>query len=556
MEFTINLNGETKVFNKRIKLLELTNGNKDILCAIVNGKLRELDYDVYYDSTVEFLTIKDHDANEIYERGIRFIFAMATHLLYPQYRFNMSYSISRSISVTAYVKNEDNTMKRIFLTKNMVKQIEDKMREIVDNDYPLIRLIKPNDEARKIYQQFALDDKLEILQYRPEKTVHFYDCNGYLNYMYGKMVPSSGYLKDFKLLYYTPGLLIQYPRSESNGLIPQFKDEPTFANALNRAQVWSYRVNLSTVGQINSFIKDDELSQVALINICEDRHNRMLCELGQKIQDNIDTIRLICIAGPSSSGKTTFADRLTIELKSRGINPIRISMDDYYKKREFVPKDEDGNYDFESIDALNIDLFNDNIVSLLNGESVSLPTFSFKSNETKFNDPVSINSKDPIIIEGIHALNELATESIPKFSKFKIYIAPQVQMNLDDENPMTLTDVRLLRRIVRDNQYRGSSAEETIAMWPSVRKGEFKWIYHTQEQADYVFDSFLNYELCVLAHHALPLLREIDKDGQYGIIAQRLISLIKYFKPIDEKWIPCSSILKEFIGGSCYRDAK
>ena len=556
MDFTINLNGETKIFNKKIKLIELTNGNKDILCAIVNGKLRELDYDVYYDAEIEFLTLKDHDANEIYERGIRFIFAMATHLLFPQYRFNMSYSISRTISVIAYSANSDGTYKRIILTKTMVKEIEDKRMEIVNADYPLIRLIKPNEEARDIYKKFGLDEKLKILQYRPEKTVHFYDCNGYLNYMYGKMVPSTGYLKKFKLLCYTPGLLIQYPRSESNGEIPPFMDEPTFANALNKSQVFSYKVGLSTVGQINSFIKDNELSQVALINICENRHNRMLCELGQKIQNNIDTIRLICIAGPSSSGKTTFADRLTIELKSRGINPIRISMDDYYKKREDVPKDEDGKYDFESIEALNIDKFNDDIVSLLNGEKVALPTFDFKTNSTIYGKPVSISSKDPIIIEGIHALNELSTESIPKYNKFKIYIAPQVQINLDDENPITLTDVRLLRRIVRDNQYRGSSAEETISMWPSVRKGEFKWIYHTQEEADYVFDSFLNYELCVLAHHAIPLLREIDKDGEYGIIAQRLISLIKYFKPIDEKWIPCSSILKEFIGGSCYRDAK
>lgn len=556
MEFKINLDGEIKCFNKKIKLLDLTNGNKEILCAIVNGKLRELDYDVYYDSDIHFLTIKEHDASPIYERGIRFLFAMATHLLYPKYRFCMTYSISKSICVTPYALDEDDEPQKIFLTKAMVNQIEEKMHEIANADYPLIRLIRPNEEAEKIYDDFGLYEKKQILQYRPEKTVHFYDCNGYLNYMYGKMVPSTGYLKDFKLLYYTPGLLIQYPRSENDGKIPPFVDEPTFAEALNKARLWSYKVDLSTVSKINAKIKDDELSSVSLINICENRHNRMLCELGQKIQDNIDTIRLICIAGPSSSGKTTFADRLSIELKSRGINPIRISMDDYYKKREFVPKDEDGNYDFESLDALNIDLFNDNIVSLLNGEEVSLPTFSFKENDTKFDKPIKINKNDPIIIEGIHALNELATESIPKYSKFKIYISPQSQIILDSENPISLTDIRLLRRIVRDYQYRGASAEETLSMWPSVRKGEFKWIYKTQEEADYVFDSFLNYELCVLAKHALPLLRAIDKDGEFGIISQRLISLIKYFKPIEEKWIPCNSILKEFIGGSCYRDAK
>ena len=364
------------------------------------------------------------------------------------------------------------------------------------------------------------------------------------------MVPSTGYLKDSKLRFYAPGILIQYPRSEYDGKIPPFKDEPTFSDTLINAQKWSSLVKLSTVSEINKKIKDNELSVVELINLCENKHNRMLCELGQKIEDQIDTIRLICIAGPSSSGKTTFADRLTMELKSRGINPIRVSIDDYYKRREDVPLDDDGNYDFESIEALDVDLFNEDILNLLNGQEVRLPTFSFKENKRTFDRKVILGPKDPIIIEGIHALNEKMTISIPNYLKFKIYISPQAQINLDNENPISLTDIRLLRRIVRDNQYRGSSAIETLSMWPSVRKGEFKWIYATQEYANYVFDSFLNYELCVLSRHALPLLRKIDPESEYGPDAERLIGLIKYFKPIDEKWIPCSSILKEFIAKS------
>lgn len=553
MNFTITYLGKQETFEKKVKLLDLTNGDKDIICAKVNGRIRELDYDVYYDANVSFLTIKDHDAMGIYEKGIRFLFAMATHDVYPGVKFKMTYSVSRSIYCQLISQNSD---RKLFVTPQMVKKIEARMREIVENDYRLERLIKTNDEASQIYKQFELYDKDAILKYRPEKTVHFYSCNGYFNYMYGKMVPSTGYLKQFKLLFYAPGILIQYPRSEYDGKIPPFKDEPTFSDTLINAQKWSSLVHLSTISEINENIKDDELSIVNLINLCENKHNRMLCELGQKIEDQISTIRLICIAGPSSSGKTTFADRLTMELKSRGINPIRVSIDDYYKTRENVPLDEDGNYDFESIDALDVDLFNEQILNLLNGETVNLPTFSFKDNMRYFNREVSIGSKDPIIIEGIHALNENMTLSIPKYLKFKIYISPQAQINIDNENPISLSDIRLLRRIVRDNQYRGSSAAETLKMWPSVRKGEFKWIYDTQEYANYVFDSFLNYELCVLAKHALPLLKAIDSDSEYGPDAHRLIGLIKYFKPIDEKWIPCSSILKEFIGGSCYRDAK
>lgn len=555
MDFTITIDGVTKSYSKKVKLLDLTNNNKDIICANVNGRIRELDYDVYYDSNISFLTLKDHDAMGIYEKGIRYLFAMASNIEYPGIKFKMTYSVSRSIY--AQLISSDDNNRSLFVTPKMAKRIEDRMNKLVSEDIKFERLIKSNDEARKIYNDFKLYDKEAILKYRPEKTVHFYKCGDYFNYMYGRMVPSTGYLKNFKLLYYTPGILIQYPRSEYNGEIPPFKDEPTFSDTLINAQKWSTLVKLDTVSNINAKIdQDDEHSIVDLINICEDKHNRMLCELGQKIEDQIETIRLICIAGPSSSGKTTFADRLTVELKSRGINPIRISLDDYYKKREDVPLDEDGNYDFESIDALDVELFNENILDLLNGQEVCLPTFSFKNNDRTFDRRVKIGPEDPIIIEGIHALNEQMTTSIPKYLKFKIYISPQAQINLDNENPISLSDIRLIRRIVRDNQYRGSSAEETLKMWPSVRKGEFKWIYATQEYANYVFDSFLNYELCVLARHALPLLKSIDKESEFGPDAERLIGLLKYFSPINEKWIPCSSILKEFTGGSCYRDAK
>ncbi len=548
MSFEITIGNDKFTYEKKIKLLDLTNNNLDYICALVNGRIRELDYDVYYPANITFLTVKDHDAMGIYERGIRFLFSMAAHICYPEIRFKLTYSVSRSI----FAQPIDGNNK--IITSDMVKNIENKMFEIVKSNFKFTRVIISNREASDLYKNLKLYDKDSILKYRPEKTVHLYNCEGYYNYMYGKMVPSTGYLKCFSLLPYCNGLLIQYPRSEYNGLIPPFSDEPTFRDTLTHAQRWGNLVNLSTVSGINEHIPNSEA--VKLINMCENRHNRMLTELGQKIEENIDDIRLICIAGPSSSGKTTFADRLTMELISRGINPVRISLDDYYKIREEVPKDENGDYDFESIEALDVQLFNDNIQKLLQGEEVTVPTFSFKQNARIFDRKVKIGPRDPIIIEGIHALSQEMTASIPKYLKFKIYISPQAQINVDNENPISLTDIRLIRRMVRDFKYRGASAEETLKMWPSVRKGEFKWIYKTQEYANYVFDSFLNYELCVLKKYALPILNKIDKDGEFGTDAERLIKLLKYFVDVDEKWVPCNSLLKEFIGGSCYRDSE
>ncbi len=546
MSFTLKINGESHIFEKPIKLKNLNN-DKNYIACLVNGRIRELDYDIHYDAEIKFLTTKDSQAVSIYERGIRFILAMAQQTIYPDIKFKFTYNISRGI----YVQMAKGDMQ---ITQTVVDNLSKEMQRIIDADYKFERKIITNEEAKALYQSKHLDDKLEMLKYRPEKTVHIYQCDWYFNYMFGKMVPSTGYLKDFKLIYYPPGMLLQYPRSEFKGQIPPFKDEPVFSLTLQGSNSWSELVNLSDVGLINDAnkIKDSN----TLINICENRHNRMLVQLGNKIESNINEIRVICVAGPSSSGKTTFADRLTHELLSRGIHPIRISIDDYYKRREDVPKDDDGNYDFESLEALDVDLFNKQLLSLLSGEEVSLPSFDFKSNARVFNRKVQINKEDPIIIEGIHALNEDLTPYIPKNIKYKIYISPQAQINLDFENPISLTDIRLIRRIVRDFKYRGSSAEETISMWPSVRRGEFQWIYKTQEDADFVFDSFLNYELGVMKKYALPLLKKVDVDGPYGNDAQRLIKLLKYFTDVNEKYIPCTSLLREFIGGSSYREVE
>ena len=544
--FKIKIKDKELIFNKKVKILDLIEkDNYEYIAATVNNRLRELDYEIYYDAEVILLTKKDYLAIKPYETSLRYIIAMACAKAFPSEKVKFSYNISRSIYVQF---NDPNKCFNLDKFKLLNKTIND----IIKQNYPLVKKIIPNDEAEEIYRQNGFDDKIEILKYRPEKTVHFYECNGYLNYMYGIMVPSTGHITSYRLRQYGKGIIVQYPRSEENGEIPPFEDAPVYSNTLKKSYDWGKLVNCDNIASINKYIENNQT--VDLINLCEQHHNNMFTDLGRQIQSNIDSIRLICIAGPSSSGKTTFANRLRTELLSLGIKTIRLSIDDYYLDKALTPLDENGNPDLECLEALDVNLFNENMLSLINGEEVALPKFDFQLGKRVQGRTLKIAQDEVIIIEGIHALNEKLTSLIAKHQKFKIFIAPQAQIHIDDHNPISLTDLRLLRRIVRDHQFRNSSAEETMAMWPSVRKGEFKWIYKTQENADYVFNSLLPYELCVMKAYAMPLLKKIDEESPYYQIASRLIKYLKFFVDCDIKWIPCNSIIREFIGGSCFQD--
>ena len=549
MAFTLKIDGESKTYEKKVMLSSLLEGkdpDRHYLAAEVNGVIRELTYEVNYSAEVRFLTLADTSACKIYEATLRYVVAMAFARAYPELKIRFAYNVSRCISI--HLLNPGATA-----TTAMLLKVRHEIDDIIGADYPLKRLVVNNSEAAKIYKEKGFLDKLDILQYRPEKTVHLYSCQEYMNYMYSKMLPSTGYLHDFKLRLYTPGFLLQYPRAECGGEIPPFKDAPTFNRVLNESYSWSKTaVGSNKVASINEQIK--ECGPIDFINMCEARHNRMLCELGQMIEDSIDEISLICIAGPSSSGKTTFANRLRIELLSRGIRPIRISIDDYYLRDCQMPLNDEGKPDYEAIGALDLELFNQNMVDLINGETVTLPKFDFKIGKRIEGRTIKIGKNEPIIIEGIHALNDLMAPDIASANKFKIFIAPQAQLNLDDHTPLSLTDLRLIRRIVRDYQFRASSAEETLSMWPNVRKGEFRWIYDTQEGSDYVYNSMLAYELPVMKKYALPLLAKIESDSPYYSTAKRLIRMLKFFIDMDDDWVPSNSLMREFIGGSCYAD--
>ena len=546
MSFKVVFNEETKIYENPVTILDIVGDNKDYICAYVNNRVRELTYTIDKDSTIQALTVKDADAKWPYEASLRFLVAMAMKNIHPELRIRFSYNVSRSIFMQILTPGASSY-------GQMVLDLEKEMNRLVSLDLPLVRKIVSKEEARKIFTKEGFLDKVDIMKYRPEKTAHIYECDGYKNYMYSRMVPSTGYIKTWKLRFYSPGIIIQYPRSEAGGTIPKFEDAPTFGQTLKQAHQWAIATGANTVVGINQHIENDGV--IDFINLCESRHNRQLCELGQMIESDRENIRIICIAGPSSSGKTTFANRLRIELLSRGINPIRISMDDYYLPRNLAPKDENGEPDLESVDALDIQLFNQNIADLISGMEVDLPKFDFIEGKRVKGRTLKVPQNQPIIIEGIHALNEKMTASIPNHQKFKIFIAPQAQINIDNDNPISLTDLRLLRRMVRDSQFRNASATETISMWPSVRKGEFKWIYNTQEGANFVFNSLLPYELCVMKKYAMPLLKEIDVESVYYPVAERLIRMLKFFVDMPDDWIPCNSLMREFIGGSCYADA-
>lgn len=533
---------------KPLELLPKDDIKKYVVCKI-SGQIKELTYKLSEKNegaNITFYGLEIIEGGKAYEATIRYVIAMAFYNLYPDIKIRFSYYVSRSIFCEIITPNVS--------LSNIYKNIEQEIKRIIKADLPITRVTLSKEEAKNIYISQKMVDKLDILEYRPEDNVHLYKCGDYYNYLHSYMAPSTGYLVNFIMRPYSPGFIIQYPRYELNAKIPKFDEESTYGRTLRKAYKWANTVDCQTIYNINKRIEAQNI--VDFINVCETKHTNMLAELGNKIKEDIENIRLIAIAGPSSSGKTTFSNRLRIELMSLGINPVTISMDDYYFTRkeiaeiQGVPIDQ---VDLEHINTLDIELFNQHLFDLINGDEIHVPKFDFTLGKRVPGKSLRVAPNSPIIIEGIHALNEKLTASIPKYQKFKIFISPQAQINIDDHSPMSTTDLRLIRRIVRDKQFRNCPAAETIAMWDSVRSGEFKWIYPNQEGADFVFNSELSYELSVLKKLALPALKEIPITDPEFLTANRLIKYLKYFKTIDdESAIPCNSLIREFIGNSCF----
>ncbi len=425
------------------------------------------------------------------------------------------------------------------------------MKELIKEDIPFEREEVPIDEVVEAFEKTKQRDRLRLLKYWKKDSVYVYKCGTIYDYFYGNMVPSTGYLKKFDLIYYKPGFLLKFPSIYDPNSMPPFEDQKKLFSVFREAEKWAKILDVADVGALNEKIHKEEIGDI--IRVSEALHEKKIAHIADMITDKRDYVKIVLISGPSSSGKTTFSKRLSVQLRVNGLKPHTISLDNYFVEREKTPRDENGDYDFESIYALDLELLNEHLNKLLNGEEVHIPKYNFVTGKREYNGDILKMSDDfVLILEGIHGLNETLTSGIPSENKFKIYVSALTQLNIDNHNRIPTTDVRLLRRIVRDNRTRGKSAEDTLLGWLSVRRGEDKNIFPYQEDADIMFNSTLVYELGVLKSHAEPLLREIGKTSSAYSEAKRLLQFLEYFMPSKEDEIPQNSIIREFIGGSCF----
>ena len=514
-----------------------------VLLAKVNGMYEELSFPVSEDCTVELLDIRDHSADLTYQNSLSLIYLKAVCDVLGDVPVNIDNSLNKGLYTEIEAEEP--------VTEEQVKAVEDRMREMVEADIPIVREVYGREEAVAIWEQYNCAEKARLLRESTHiEEAKFYSIEGYRNFFYGLMAPSTGYIMFFQLMKYGQGVLMRFPHPSHPDEMPKFEDDEKIYRAFREAKVWHELLGVSYLPDLNDQIKQGRSKELVLLS--EALHEKRIAEIADMIAGAKK--RVILIAGPSSSGKTTFAKRLCVQLRVNGLQPLYMGTDDYYLERDCAPVDEDGRHNFENLEALDVELFNDNMNRLLAGEAVDLPRFDFLAGKKVFGTRItSIEPGQPIVIEGIHGLNRKLTERIADREKFKIYISPFTQLNIDRHNRVATTDDRMIRRIVRDYEFRGSSAAETIAQWPQVRKGEDRNIFPFNEEADVIFNSALTYELSVLRKYAIPILREVGKDQEEYAEADRLLRFIEFFDAIeDEDVIPNNSIMREFIGGSVF----
>lgn len=514
-----------------------------ILAAKVNNKFEDLTYELFEDCNLELLDMRTQAANLIYQYSLSLIYLKAVYDCLG----NVKVEIQNSLNKGLYT--EIKTEKPV--TARQVHAIEKRMTEIVKEDIPFVKEVVSREEAMDILAQDGLKEKQRILSESLDlNQVKFYSLNGVRDFFYGLMVPSTGYIKYFELMKYRRGVLLRFPHPSDPNVIPEYEDEKKMYQAFGEQTKWDKLLDVNYVADLNDKIENGQYKE--LIQLSEALHEKKIAEIADMIKKQHK--RIILIAGPSSSGKTTFARRLCIQLKVNGLNPLYMGTDDYFVERENSPLDEHGEKDYENLHALDIHLFNDNMNDLLAGKEVDLPTFDFMTGHKVFGERItSIKPVQPIVIEGIHALNEKLTEYIPKEEKFKIYISPLTQLNIDAHNRIPTTDERMLRRMVRDNLYRGHNAQSTINSWPKVRAGEDVNIFPYNSEADVLFNSYHVYEIAVLKKYAEPLLRQITPEEPEYAEAIRMLKFLRFFKTIDDDHVIVNnSIIREFIGGSIF----
>ncbi|HEY8891230.1 MAG TPA: nucleoside kinase [Clostridium sp.] len=532
---------EGTILNDFLKENSLSNGFPVVLGKI-NNKLYELGNTITTEGNFEIVDITSKIGMMTYVRTLQFVLIKAISELFPKVKISVEHSLSKGL-FGEIDKNPELDIDDIY-------EIKSRMSEIIKADIPIRRIAFSKEQAIEIFTRYDMQDKVKLLKYVTAKEIKLYELDGRYDYFYGMMAYSTGILKTFDLIYYEPGFILRYPTIDTPDRIPKFYKHEKLAKVFYEAAQWGEILGVGSVGSLNDEVVNGDV--VNLIRVAEALHEKKIAYIADMIHQK-EKVKLVLIAGPSSSGKTTFSRRLGIQLSVNGLIPIFISLDDYFVDRDITPRDENGEYDFESIYALDLELFNRDLELLLRGEETEIPTFNFMTGKREWHgNKIKIPDNGVVIVEGIHGLNEILTSSISKDSKFKIYISPLTQLNLDDHNRISTTDVRMTRRIVRDYLSRGYGVEDTLKRWPSVKRGEEKNIFVFQEQADVMFNSSVVYELCVLKKFALAELNKITEESPVYYEASRLKSFLNFFIDVDKDLVPDNSIIREFTGGSCF----
>ena len=533
------INEKTRIidyFGDKIRSLDF----EAIACRYKN-EIKSLNHEINKDGEIEFIGYTDKDGRYIYIRGLLFIMAMAIKKIYPNAWLTVNYQLSNAMY--CQIDNME-------VTDEFIKNVHEEMKNIINQNIPIKKVVMTKEEAEEFYaKEQSSRGKLQM-DTKYKDTVSLYYCGDYYNYFYGTMPISTGVIKLFDIQKYKDGFIVRYPSKNNPNEMEEFHETQKLLETMRDYDEIYRLLNINTIAKLNRKILEGKAKECILLS--EALHEKKISDIADQILAR-KNVRMVLIAGPSSSGKTTFAQRLGIQLRLNGFKPVTISVDNYFVERENNPKDEFGNYDFETIDALDLDLFNSHLLKLLAGEEIAVPTFDFNTGSKKYlGNKMKLEDDEILVIEGIHCLNDRLTQAIDKSQKFKIYISDLTVLNVDYCNRISTTDTRLIRRIVRDYQFRGYSALHTLKMWYSVNRGEEKNIFPYQEEADCMFNSSLVYELSVLKDFAIPLLKEIDSSNREYSEAKRLLTMLNYFESIPAEEVPNSSLLKEFTGGSIF----
>jgi uridine kinase len=513
------------------------------ICAKVNNKVEGMHYRIYHNKDVEFLDMISGSGSRNYTRSLFFVLCKAVHDLYPQSKVVIDIPVSKGYYVDLTIGHE--------VTDGDVASIRRRMQQIIDAKMPIRRFEVPTEDAVKMFEEKGDKAKSKLLRSAGSLYTTYYQIDDYVDYYYGSLLTNTSKIYLFGLEKYFNGLLLRIPDLKDPGTLPQMTRQDKMFEIFREHHHWQEIMELRTAGDFNEMVRKGQATN--LINVSEALQEKKLTEIADEIASRKD-VKLVLLAGPSSSGKTTTCKRLSIQLLANGIKPLQISLDDYFVDREHTPKDDKGEYNYESIYALNLKLINDQFNTLFHGEEIELPKYNFQTGRSeKSGQKLRMQPNNVLVVEGIHALNPELTAQIPEAQKFRVYVSALTTILLDDHNYIPTTDNRLLRRIIRDYKYRGVNAQETIHRWPSVRAGENKWIFPYQENADVMFNSAMLFELAVIKQQAEPLLEQVPENCEEYSEAYRLRKFLKYFQPIPNRDIPPTSLLREFLGGSSFK---